>query len=751
MKTMNRPTAIRRRHSRTQSTGFTLIEVLVTLALTMIMMLLFAQIFQIAGNFVTRQKGIGENDQSARILTTVLKTDLEARSMRYLAPFHPNMSAFPDDTNRQGYFYVSENNPMDDADDILQFTVSLNTANFLATANPARGTQLSGLATNLPLPWQPNTTYVAGAYVRPAATTSTSQPTGFIYQTTGGLTSGATEPSWDSATLTIGTTVSDSGGGTWTTAASATDQPDGDDGVMTYLAQPQVPAASAGIETINPPGAGPNNTGASQFAEIAYFLRHGNLYRRVLLIRSPYNSAISPNSSQPVDTVGNPLVPGTYPPPPTTAYANTFWGDFDYAARSLPIATGGTGVAFLGTTSNEFSLGNNGTGTYEIGRPDNRFGFDQVYNIPPGTASGTQTYNGVPREFALLYNAPPTNTYASATPVYFGRYTDEETSNTNFLFPGALPLMPPITGTPTSPMGSASVLGLDSNSYTMWLLNGTPPTAPTASLPFAKGPRRGEDILLTNVVSFDVKLWDNHYSEVASGYDVNRNGIIDSGPAFADIGHGATGDFQQSKNALPVYGPNILTGYTVPATGSNSWSPAYTNPSNTYISNIPAPNTVYNYNYNNVFDTWYRYFNFDNLPRTYDQFDPPPPPPTPVPPNLYAPAPYRPRLGVQWQPNTAYALGAMVDPVNTANGYVYVCSQAGTSGAAPPAGQPDPFSLSDPAGLLILSGTPPGTDGTAMWKAQAPVAVQAIQITVKYLDPSQNLLRQVTIIESLAQ
>ena len=56
---------------RRNASLMTVCLLLVTLALTMIMMLLFAQIFQIAGNFVTRQKGIGENDQSARILTTV--------------------------------------------------------------------------------------------------------------------------------------------------------------------------------------------------------------------------------------------------------------------------------------------------------------------------------------------------------------------------------------------------------------------------------------------------------------------------------------------------------------------------------------------------------------------------------------------------------------------------------------------------------------------------------------------------------
>ncbi len=51
--------------------------------------------------------------------------------------------------------------------------------------------------------------------------------------------------------------------------------------------------------------------------------------------------------------------------------------------------------------------------------------------------------------------------------------------------------------------------------------------------------------------------------------------------------------------------------------------------------------------------------------------------------------------------------------------------------------------------------TPPNansiTDGSVQWNATAPLGVQAIQITVKYLDPTQNLLRQVTIVQSLQQ
>src|SRR5579864_9373406 len=132
----------RRRIAQFGRTGFTLVELMVTLALTLIMMVMFGYIFKSTGDFVTRQKGIAENDQSARILTTALRGDLQNRTMRLLAPFHPNMSSLRDDsTNRQGYFYYSENNPLDDTDDVLQFTIKVPITNpvTLAPSPPLYG------------------------------------------------------------------------------------------------------------------------------------------------------------------------------------------------------------------------------------------------------------------------------------------------------------------------------------------------------------------------------------------------------------------------------------------------------------------------------------------------------------------------------------------------------------------------------------------------------------------------------------
>src|ERR1700730_17792400 len=162
-------------HRRQPARGFTLIEVMVVLALTLVMMAAFAQIFSMTGTFVTKQRGVGENDQSARILTTVLKNDLANRTMRYVAPFHPNMAKLPSEALQLGYFEYSENNPLDDTDDVLQFTIRVPFTNPI-TNLPNQ--PLYGTATFLPKQmWQANTVYAAGTYVLPPA----GAQTGYIY------------------------------------------------------------------------------------------------------------------------------------------------------------------------------------------------------------------------------------------------------------------------------------------------------------------------------------------------------------------------------------------------------------------------------------------------------------------------------------------------------------------------------------------------------------------------------------------
>jgi len=696
--------------------GFTLIEVMVVLALTLIMMAAFAQIFSMTGTFVVKQKGLGENDQAARILTTVLKSDLQNRTMRYVAPFHPNMPALGStESNRVGYFEYSENNPLDDTDDVLQFTIQVPLVN--ATTN-LPSPPLYGTASFLPKQtWQGGAVYATGTYVIPPA----GAQTGFIYCATVGGTAAATPPIWPTTTVAPNNTVAD-GSVTWT-CVDSTLQPDGDDGVVFAIPNPSAPPPYINTvmlpQTLGTNGTYPtfptafttNNTGASQYAEVSYFLRHGNLYRRVLLLRQPYNQSSS-GGTQP-GLAAFPLINGPY--------NGTFWADFDYSAR-FDNVSGFNGPRFFDQSDlNNAPAASYSTNTFPLGRPDSRFGHNQtnITGTSLGLASGwptiNQTGNGAPREY-------------DSNGIFLGRYTDEETSNSAFGFPGFLPAA-------GSPMDQATNVQINTTTATSTAGSANQYTGAPI------GTRRGEDILLTNVISFDVKIWDPHYSETPATGDVNRNGVIDTGPAFADVGHSAaTGDFLVTKNQLPTYGPHASQAQTPPAANQNTFT------GTTAVFN--NGDTTY---YNNVFDTWFRTFNFDNAPKNYDVADSPPAVNPPV--NYYAAAPYRPRIGIQWQPNTLYTVGTLVDPLNGANGYVYQCVTAGTSqmSTSLPAGQPDPFSLTNVANPPNAG--PNGSsvsDGTVQWNALAPLGVQAIQITVKYLDPSQNLLRQLTIVQSLA-
>ncbi|MGZ0172204.1 MAG: PulJ/GspJ family protein [Planctomycetales bacterium] len=110
--------------------GFTLVEMLVAVTLVLMIMLLFAEIFGLASDSMTLQMAISDNDQQVRMLSTVLRADMNQRTFRSLVPFFPNEESadFSNDTvlnfnNRRGYFYLSLNAQADGTDNVLQFTV----------------------------------------------------------------------------------------------------------------------------------------------------------------------------------------------------------------------------------------------------------------------------------------------------------------------------------------------------------------------------------------------------------------------------------------------------------------------------------------------------------------------------------------------------------------------------------------------------------------------------------------------------
>jgi len=449
--------------------GFTLVEVMVSMALLVLIMSIFAQIFVIASDTIKLQRGIAENDQRMRTLTTVIKNDLTNKTMLSVVPFRKDeVAASLEDvpfSSRRGYFYVSENDLANDADDVLQFTISV------AGADP-----LYAKATLLPLNvWTGTTGYAVNEMVVPTT------PNGFGFICTAAGTTGGGEPAWPSDLAAV---VPPDGSVTWQ-IISLLNQPMADDGVITF-------------EGSNSAGLVNDGSGSARDAEVCYFLRNGNLYRRVLAIRDPYE-LLGATDDQPQAAGPNLFIPGDYP---TT---NSFWNDFDYSAYYLP----GTGVQFHGSSD----LDAGGAGVFQLGRPMNRFGHDHV--------------NGNPREW----------TDNTDVTTFFGRYTHEETSNLTFGYPGRIP-------GGSSPMSQA-----------------------TAWVSHAGGPRRGEEILLSNVHSFDVKVWDDTYNEDANGNgvldageDANRNGTLETAGGFADVGHGATGgDYRQAINDHVInsinYGP----------------------------------------------------------------------------------------------------------------------------------------------------------------------------------------------------
>lgn len=270
---------------------------------------------------------------------------------------------------------------------------------------------------------------------------------------------------------------------------------------------------------------------ASRAAEITYFMRGGNLYRRVLLIRQPLSSnpALSTQPTQGPRGGGGPFT--AIFEQPYALSGQSFYSDWDVSGTRVYVRdTNGDGLVtpetapspdqyrfhFHGLESldNSVSLYNN-----PLGIPWNRFGFYSRF--------------GISRPVEYLLDG------ANNQIAYVGRFTHEETSSNGFTWPG-------VEGGPgvnmldrtdlvMSPQG---IVALDNNA------NGA---YDVGTDPLFQGLRTGEDILLTHVEAFDIKVWDPAYTEdlngngvVDPGEDVNGNGVLDFAGWF-DLGHPFTG------------------------------------------------------------------------------------------------------------------------------------------------------------------------------------------------------------------
>lgn len=406
--------------------GFTLVEMLISVALVLLMMTLFAQVFQMAGNSISKQRGLAENDQRSRMLQTMIKADLDNRSFVTVMPFAPG-ETLTEAYKRDGYFYISDNNTANGIDDVLQFTVQLKNG-----ADPYYGKALTFPATDSSSPPNPDfTAYPFGVFQN---------------------------------------------------------QPDFDDSQAV-----------------------PNNTGSSMLAEVSYFVRNGNLYRRQLLIRQPAavaGAATQPDTSNGSDSPTNPpknlfsltTAPGYpyllgYTMSSGKPYATSFWNDFDYSAYY----SGATGcAAFSGRTS----MQNDGTSYGALANPQLRFGHDST--------------SGLPKEF-LTYSGTPTG--------FIGRYTLEECSNSAFQYPQSTALNPMAFAFP----GTTGTYDLGNDGVVTGLKGGL---------------RRGEDLLIANVHAFDIQILDE-----AAGQFVNPTASNSS-------------DYSVTNQLNTAYGPYGTSGTT---------------------------------------------------------------------------------------------------------------------------------------------------------------------------------------------
>lgn len=403
--------------------GFTLVEMLVSVALVLLMMTLFSSIFSMAANSVATQRGISQNDQRARALSTLIRADFAHRTMRYVFPYSPSENAATSPTpfsSRTGYLYISTNDAHSGLDDLVQFTVSSN----ILTEDPD-GSPYFGRAVQLLDPF-------------------TNSPSADLRQ--------------------------------------ETNQPDADDGSVVA-----------------------NGTGSSTAAEVAYFVRNGNLYRRVMLLRDPLPIAGRDLNEQPTSVGGNRFLGH-----PTGNFrtldgiSNDFWLNFDYSA-----IWSSAGASFLGASalSNENSAISPGTA---LGDPRSRFGFNPV--------------DGRSREHtcSLDHSLAELQKGNFVPKLFLGRFVHAETSASNFNWPQSFC---------TDPSNGNVLLGGNpfSISSCPLRLNTNTGVVDEFSDGARGGERRMEDLVLAGVHEFKVEIWDQRLQKYSTpGHRENTIGPNDA-------------------------------------------------------------------------------------------------------------------------------------------------------------------------------------------------------------------------------
>ena len=580
--------------------AFTLVEMLVAVALVLLMMSLFAEVFTLATGTMSRQKGLSENDQRARMVATLLGSDFRKRSFRDVVPFVTGTSQASLDLEpaelKRGYFQYSENDPDNDTDDVLRLTID-------TTQNQ------QDIGRDVSLDGNPELDVARDDFLL----------YGRASELPGGL-------------------------------AANPNQPEGDDGVFSNA----------------------NGAAQSTAAEVVWFLRGGNLYRRMMLIRKPYRSDIP---------AGAEFDPTTSNPPSSTSIITTdfpsFWNDFDFSVffnGALGHVQFHNENSLINTTSaGALNIGPLLNVPISLGIPPLRFGHS------PNASSFA------PREFDSSGN-------------FIGSFTHEETSNANFKYPGVA-----VTNS-DDPHTMSVTLNAANNSVNE----------------FANGPRIGEDLLLSNVVSFDIKIWDQGVGNGPDGQPgfAGVDDDMDGNPDNPSETGGLHRWDSQFRGAISDDGSFVDLGHAI---NSGYYHRASGNQNGT------------NTGYGNRFDTWHPLAQLSDPPPYIAAMY------VPVGSQLATNRPSRARPA--WVPNNAYGVNDIILPTNpTSQGLrvAYRCvSNSGLSGITEPIWNENKFGLTtEPNGPV--------------WEAIPNLLpVRAMQIKIRYLDVSSGLLKDLTLVESL--
>lgn len=490
----------------------------------------------------------------------------------------------------------------------------------------------------------------------------------------------------------------------------------------------------------------PDGVGSSRAAEVAYFVRNGNLYRRSLLIRDLDQAGnVAYNSAQPSLGAAGTEFFGRITP--AAATDPNFYKSFDYAAyvradETAPNNPNLDSVQFLGLDS----LENDDNSVESLGRSRLRFGtyhnpssqyfaFDASTLMTPPDPEQLIAFNsivssrGQPVEF-------------SAAGLFFGRPKHVETEFWKWGWPGNR----------RNPLGPALP---DYNEQTDQLSadfgSGVEPIRNPANPAIAS--RETEDLLLTNVEAFDVEVWDPGLFEFDSNgdgnfdldEDLNKNGYVDRASGWVQLGNttNATGYFRSAQRLNEFYGPGEADSDqdgTVDSTEDRNGNGQFdrsavfdTGHPDMWTDDPSQPNYAAAAQTQDLRPP-YRplFYRFDEDTNNNGSLQPG----EDLNGNGRLDRPVFPtRRALSWTPGTAYTDGDVVFRQSTTEdtqSFYYQCISPGTSAATEPTWMP---------------GTT--TDGSVVWRAfDNRIGLQKIRITIRYRDPIENLPRQISIIHS---